>query len=115
MTNQNNTHQQVGQSGHNPSSWPPAAAVRGKQTLQPSLLAGQWRPGDLLVDAMVSTGMAESRQMARSLIRQGYVRLNQQPVNREAFILTSQNSMVNGYLYISKGEQEYALLARVPE
>jgi tyrosyl-tRNA synthetase len=74
------------------------------------LTTSPWVTGDLLVDALISSGLAASRRIARELINSGAISLNGQPVADEALILTGQKTLPGNYQLIRKGKKHFALL-----
>ena len=69
-----------------------------------------WQHELQVQDALVNTGLASSRRMARELIQSGAVSLNGQPLQDDSLTLGQIASLPGGYHLLRKGKKHFALL-----
>jgi tyrosyl-tRNA synthetase len=66
-----------------------------------------------LLAALVSAGLAGSNGEARRHVQSGAVRVNDQPVTDEKFVLTASSLLPEGVIKLSVGKKKHALLKPV--
>lgn len=75
------------------------------------LPGGQVAVGDTIVDALVTTGVADSRNAARRLIGEGGVSLNNVKVS-DADAVVTESDFINGEVAIVKRGRKFLAAAR---
>ncbi len=63
-----------------------------------------------IVDALVETGLADSRRRAREFVTNGAVQLNGVVIKDDAFMLGREQTMHGRYLLIRRGKKQFHLL-----
>lgn len=63
-----------------------------------------------IVDALVETGLADSRRRAREFVTNGAVQLNGEVIKDDAFTLDHEQTMHGRYLLIRRGKKQFHLL-----
>ena len=69
----------------------------------------QVEEGTMLVDLLISAGVASSKREAREFLRNGAVTINGEKVTDEAAVVTKQMAIEEQFIVLRRGKKKYAL------
>ena len=69
----------------------------------------QVEEGTMLVDLLISSGVASSKREAREFLRNGAVTINGEKVTDEAAVVTKQMAIEEQFIVLRRGKKKYAL------